>query len=383
MYSRLFKVSARAMRSMCVQEVGFLFVALVVGGLALPAFATQIPVLGDTYFSSSQPSVNFGPSPALAVGNGNTALIQFYLPGNLPAGTKPQQVAKAVLNVYVRHVVTPGEVVVKTVKTAWYEAIATYLLQPVAGDLLGSFTVTEDNRYVALDITAQVQAWLANPSSSHGVEFSAATANLTLDSKENDVTSHGAWLEIALEEQGPAGATGPIGPAGSSWSDWSSWSSWSSGSGWCCGCSRCSGCAGGCWAKRRPGNTRFCGNTGCAGSCGATWTDRTGGSPRLCRHPRCYRADWSDWSDGIARSGWTIWANRAARACWIARDCWSNWACWTSWTCWSNWTNWTNWVDRRGGRLCQLHSLQPWTGRLLPDIGSVQRDGPGFELRIH
>lgn len=54
--------------------------------LALTARATDAPLLSDAHISSTHPSTDFGSLTNVAVGNGNTALIQFDL-GSLPAGT--------------------------------------------------------------------------------------------------------------------------------------------------------------------------------------------------------------------------------------------------------------------------------------------------------
>ena len=60
--------------------------------LAFTARATDAPLLSDAHISSAHPSTNFGSLTNLAVGNGNTALIQFNL-GSLPAGTTSGEIA--------------------------------------------------------------------------------------------------------------------------------------------------------------------------------------------------------------------------------------------------------------------------------------------------
>jgi hypothetical protein len=61
--------------------------------LALTARATDAPLLSDAHISSAHPSTNFGSLTNLAVGNGNTALIQFNLgrspPEPLPVESPP------------------------------------------------------------------------------------------------------------------------------------------------------------------------------------------------------------------------------------------------------------------------------------------------------
>jgi hypothetical protein len=52
--------------------------------LALTARATDAPLLSDAHISSTHPSTDFGSLTNVAVGNGNTALIQFDLDRFLP-----------------------------------------------------------------------------------------------------------------------------------------------------------------------------------------------------------------------------------------------------------------------------------------------------------
>ena len=68
--------------------------------------------------------------------------------------------------------------------------------------------------FVLVDVTAQVNAWLASPASNFGIQISS-NATLTIDSKENTLTSHPAVLELTVAgAPGPAGPTGATGPAG-------------------------------------------------------------------------------------------------------------------------------------------------------------------------
>jgi len=81
--------------------------------------------------------------------------------------------------------------------------------------------VSTANQWVGVDITTEMQTWLATPSLNHGVALQAFTAPTTavqFDAKENSSTSHPAQLQIVLNgpagPTGPAGATGPAGPTG-------------------------------------------------------------------------------------------------------------------------------------------------------------------------
>jgi hypothetical protein len=176
-------------------------------------------VLGDTYIQSgTNASQNFGALANVLVGPGtgttqNRGLIQFDLSGL--SGVTAGDVQKAVVWVYVNRVTTSGAIDVFDVTTSWAEGTATWNSPPVPGAILGSISVSTGNQWVGLDITPELQSWLATPSLNHGIElqaFTSPTTSVQLDSKENVSTSHPAQLQIVL--QGPAGATGPAGPAG-------------------------------------------------------------------------------------------------------------------------------------------------------------------------
>ena len=90
--------------SLCNGKAVGLFLTIL---LAFTARATDAPLLSDAHISSAHPSTNFGSLTNLAVGNGNTALIQFNL-GSLPAGTTSGEIAAATLRLYVNRVNTAG-----------------------------------------------------------------------------------------------------------------------------------------------------------------------------------------------------------------------------------------------------------------------------------
>lgn len=182
-------------------------------------WAAQMTLVADSHVNSAQPAVNSGAISNLDVGGGYTALLQFDL-SMLPAGTTPAQVSRAVLTLYANRVNTPGQVNLAPVTSAWAEYSVTYATEPSLGSSITSFSVSNAGSYVAIDVTALVQGWIANPASNNGVALSAAVASVQFDSKENDLTAHPATLNVELVDQGPAGpagpagATGPVGPQG-------------------------------------------------------------------------------------------------------------------------------------------------------------------------
>ena len=187
--------------------------------LALTARATDAPLLSDAHISSAHPSTNFGSLTNLAVGNGNTALIQFNL-GSLPAGTTSGEIAAATLRLYVNRVNTAGALDLKPVTSAWNELSVTFSSAPSFGAVVGSpIAVTQADTVILVDVTSLVQGWVATPSSNNGIALaasaSAASTFVLLDSKENQETSRPPALDITLfGPQGPQGAAGPQGPQG-------------------------------------------------------------------------------------------------------------------------------------------------------------------------
>ncbi len=162
--------------------------------------------------------MNAGTLTNLNVGGGYTALVQFDL-SLLPAGTTAAGVTRAVLRVYCNRADTPGVMAVQPVLAGWGEYTVTYQTLPALGAAAQLAQVDAADEFVALDVTATVKAWIAGTQPNNGLAFSAGSALLQFDSKENDQTSHPPQLEIVLATggngtQGPAGPTGPQGIAG-------------------------------------------------------------------------------------------------------------------------------------------------------------------------
>jgi hypothetical protein len=57
------------------------------------AYATAVPLAGDTFVSSNRPTTNFGTLSNLYVGNGNTALMQFDF-SQFPNGVTYSQITQ-------------------------------------------------------------------------------------------------------------------------------------------------------------------------------------------------------------------------------------------------------------------------------------------------
>ena len=77
---------------------------------------------------------------------------------------------------------------------------------------------TVSRQFVTVDVTQLVKNWVTGAATNFGVQISAAalasTTAIVLDSKENQTTSHPAFLDVALQSVGPAGPTGPADATG-------------------------------------------------------------------------------------------------------------------------------------------------------------------------
>lgn len=177
------------------------------------AWGAQATLVADAHVNSALPTVNSGAISNLDVGGGYTALVQFDL-SMLPPGTTAAKVSRAVLQLYVNRVTTAGTVSLAPVNSAWGEYSVTYATAPSIGGSVGQFVVGQAGTFVAIDVTALVQAWITNPATNNGIALSAAAAVAQFDSKENDLTAHATSLDIELVDAGPVGATGATGPAG-------------------------------------------------------------------------------------------------------------------------------------------------------------------------
>ena len=177
------------------------------------ASGAQATLIADAHVNSAMPAVNSGSISNLNVGGGYTTLLQFDL-SMLPAGTTASLVSRAVLRVYVNRVTTPGLVAYAPVNAAWGEYSATYATLPSKGSAAGVVPISQAGAFVAIDVTTLVQVWITSPATNNGLAFSAGTAVVQFDSKENDETAHPPTLDIELMDLGPVGATGATGPRG-------------------------------------------------------------------------------------------------------------------------------------------------------------------------
>ena len=183
---------------------------LLAGALWLPALpAADAPLIADTYISAGAPATNFGSAATITIAPGNTGLVQFNLASIPPSSTVPV----AYLKVYVNKVTTAGTLTFSPVLSAWTETGVTSSPGPGVGASFASVPVSVANTFVLIDVTAQVNGWLATPSTNFGIAIAGAGATaVLLDTKENAATSHPGALDVTVT--GPQGASGTAGAIG-------------------------------------------------------------------------------------------------------------------------------------------------------------------------
>jgi hypothetical protein len=178
------------------------------------AYGQQPLLTADTQINSAAPATKYGTSTTLNISPANSALMEFNLSDMLPSGTTAAQVLKARLIVFPDAITTGGTVNLYEVTSTWSEGTVTYETRPsVSGTAAASLSIGVANTFHDFNVTTLVQNWITTPASNFGVELQASgSTNITLDSKENTITSHPAVLEVVLS--GPAGPAGPTGATG-------------------------------------------------------------------------------------------------------------------------------------------------------------------------
>ncbi len=192
-------------------------IVVAVGSFIAPGLMAQnAPTVGDVTISSASPATNMNTGTAaqtLSIAPGNAGLVQFDLTDFSPSTT----VSVAYLRVYANRVTTGGTLNFTVVTSPWNENTVTFATQPsTAGSPFASVGVSTANSFALVNVTAQVQSWIANPATNFGLEITGSgSTSVLLDTKENTATSHPAELIITVVgAPGPTGSTGPTGPIG-------------------------------------------------------------------------------------------------------------------------------------------------------------------------
>jgi hypothetical protein len=185
---------------------------------AREVFGDTVHVTHDTNINLATPAQINGATTTVFVrnvgaGGERRAFLQFDL-STIPLSVSLEQ---AQLRLFLSAVNDPGGVDVYLVAGPWDEATLSMSVAPPLGALIGTFNVavTDQDKYVVVDVTSAVQGWLDGSITNFGIALVPSVADpvrMTLDSKEATGTSHGPELE--LTPLGPEGPEGPIGPQG-------------------------------------------------------------------------------------------------------------------------------------------------------------------------
>ena len=177
----------------------------------------QLTPSADSYTNTAAATTNYGAKTLLDVESSQTAFIQFDLSA-IPSGYKGANVAKASLKLYVNAVTTAGSFNVDYVNGTWSESTIDATNAPALGTTIAAsvpLTTTEKNKYILIDITPAVQAWL-NGTANDGIALVGnSPVNASFDSKESTTTSHSPELDIVFASGAGGGITGITTASGS------------------------------------------------------------------------------------------------------------------------------------------------------------------------
>jgi hypothetical protein len=190
--------------------------------VAVPASlcADTAPLVSDAFFAVGSAG-HFGSTATVNVGGaaGYQGLLQFDL-SKLPAGLTADDVANASLRIFVGKVPGPGAINVYAASGIWDEATLPDAGVPAQGNPVAMHvSISIANTYIVIPVATQVKAWMSG-AVNNGFLLAAdgATTSVSIDSKENQATSHAEVLEIDFAAPagppGPAGAAGPAGGIG-------------------------------------------------------------------------------------------------------------------------------------------------------------------------
>ena len=211
----------------------------------LPANATTLHVTDDAFIDVSRPHHRNGNSSKIIVGvagghhsywysrrkRGESHGFAKFDLSPLPDGITSAAIAKATLKIWVSRVGREGSLTLHRIETDWDEDSLSGLNSPGIGDVFSTAFIASSDRedFVTLDITYEVQRWVDNPSSYHGIAFMPMDVWFETDSKESFFgTTRPMEIEVALAgsatavpglqgpegPQGPQGDPGPVGPQG-------------------------------------------------------------------------------------------------------------------------------------------------------------------------
>jgi hypothetical protein len=163
----------------------------------------NLPVSEDTYSPSAKLiTKGAGLSATLNVTPDRTAFVRFDV-GLLADSLAGEQLRRAYLTLFVGKVAREGELEIYQVLTDWTEAVTGDVAEPrVADTPLSTIPATSISakRFITVDVSAQVKAWLDSPSTDFGFAIRTPTAKVLIGAKEGSASGYPAELNIETVE---------------------------------------------------------------------------------------------------------------------------------------------------------------------------------------
>lgn len=184
------------------------------------AHAIDVPIADDAWVGSNTPSYNAGGDPRLIVSGVAATTRWSYLKFNVasfvPAGTKADDIDKAVIRLYPVTITTAGSISIFNVTGAWVEGKKANTAAS-AGELnwtnkptneatqetAVTLATTDADEFLSLDVTVLLKEWLGGPpvTQNFGILLKPSTGslvNITFDSKENSTNAQQPTLDVTL-----------------------------------------------------------------------------------------------------------------------------------------------------------------------------------------
>ena len=192
------------MRCFSPKSISAVALGLVLFSISTTVRAVDAILTGDTFVSSSTPSIVNTAAYFLSVSTNSRSFLQFDF-SPLPTNSTGASIQKAVLRIFVNQVTVAGNLNVYTASTNWNEATLKFTGAPANGTLEAvGFSVTTNsvNNELIVEVTPLVKDWVDKIEPNRGIILASTNANFTFVSKESPTLSHPARLEITLAGAG-------------------------------------------------------------------------------------------------------------------------------------------------------------------------------------
>ncbi|MGO4885894.1 MAG: DNRLRE domain-containing protein [Bryobacteraceae bacterium] len=138
--------------------------------LSSSAWAIQVQLIGDSWVSANQPTLNFGTQQTMTIGatGGPAGLSNVFVQFDLSTVPEGAQINAAHLVLYVDMFQKAGTIQSYALAAPWNEATITFNNAPALLGPSGSAQVTATDQTVSLDVTSLVQSWISGQAANYG-----------------------------------------------------------------------------------------------------------------------------------------------------------------------------------------------------------------------